>query len=161
MLIAAIVAFVTAQTGGTYDLSHAVIATGGGSNSAGGIHVVDGTSGQPVAGTVSTGGNFDLRGGFWAYQTLAPTAAPVSISGRVILSGSLPSGRVRVLLIKLSDGLIREAQPNQFGYYRFDDVEIGPYVVQAISPNCQFAPREVFINVLDDLIDANFSQISP
>ena len=41
------------QTGGTFDLSHSVIATGGGSNSTGGQFQVDGTAGQGFAGTVS------------------------------------------------------------------------------------------------------------
>jgi hypothetical protein len=161
LLIFAIVTIVTAQTGGTYDLSHTVIATGGGSNSSGGIHIVDGTSGQPVAGTVSTGGSFGLRGGFWAFETLAPTAAPVRISGRVVLSGAVPSGRVHIRLIRLSDGFVREVSPNQFGYYHFDDIEIGAYLMQATSANCRFTPNQIFLDLLDDLIDANFSQISP
>jgi hypothetical protein len=44
---------VSAQTGG-YDLSHNAIASGGGSSSAGGNLWIDGTAGQPVAGTIST-----------------------------------------------------------------------------------------------------------
>ncbi len=58
---------VNAQTGGTFDLSHNVIAAGGGSVSTGGTFTIDGTIGQSLAGTQSTGGTFNLRGGFWPF----------------------------------------------------------------------------------------------
>src|SRR5690349_14890693 len=64
---------VRAQTGDNYDLSHNVIAPGGGSNSAGGGFSVDGTIGQPSAGVISTGSGFSVQGGFWTFQSLAPT----------------------------------------------------------------------------------------
>src|SRR5262249_6787652 len=76
---------VRSQTGGSYDLSHNVIG-GGGSRSTGGTLEVTGTVGQPQAGTASSGGSYDLRGGFWAYHALVPTAAPVNITGRVMLN---------------------------------------------------------------------------
>lgn len=63
------------QTGGTFDLSHSVIATGGGSNSTGGQFQVDGTAGQGFAGTVSNAATFDVHGGFWFQnKTSAPGA---------------------------------------------------------------------------------------
>jgi hypothetical protein len=65
-----------AQTGGTFDLRHSVIAGGGESNSTGGTFNVSGTVGQNVAGTASGGAPYDLHGGFW-FQNLAPTAAAV------------------------------------------------------------------------------------
>ncbi len=56
---------IAAQTGGTFELSRSVIATGGGSNSSGGTFQVDGTAGQGFAGSTSNAGGFDLHGGFW------------------------------------------------------------------------------------------------
>ena len=148
-----------AQAGGSFDLSHNVIAGGGESHLAGGVFTVDGTLGQPQAGTVSGGGNFELRGGFWAYLAPATTAAHVSVTGRVIVSSSLPMDRVRIILLQLSTGTSYEAKPNQFGYYRFDDLETGSYILRAESPNCQFQPSEMFVNLLDDLREADFSEV--
>jgi hypothetical protein len=150
-----------AQTGGSSDLSHNLIAGGGASNSAGGTFVIDGTIGQLQAGTVSGGGNFELRGGFWAHMAPATTAARVSVTGRVAVSDSIPMNRVRLILLQLSSGTSYEAKPNQFGYYRFDDLEIGTYVLRAESPNCQFQPSEIFVNLLDNLMEADFSEVLP
>jgi hypothetical protein len=94
-----------AQTGGSFDLSHNVIAGGGGSNSTGGTFVIDGTIGQPQAGTVSGGGNFELRGGFWAYIAPAATAARVSVTGRVVINGSITTDSVRNIINQQNIGI--------------------------------------------------------
>ena len=149
------------QSGGNFDLSHNVVAGGGSSKSVGATFSLDGTVGQSVAGTVSTEPPLDLRGGFWAFQTLAPTAAPVTISGRVIASPLVPMGRIRITLVEISRGTVRWVIPNQLGYYKFEDLEVGAYLIRAESPNCQFAPSQLFVNLFDDLADTDFSQISP
>jgi len=122
-----------AQVGGTLDNSHNVVAGGGGSKSSGGSLTVDGTVGQPQAGTVSTGGNFSLRGGFWAHQALVPTAAPVSITGRVRFNSIVQRCRLQITLVDVSNGSTRSTTPNQFGYYKFDDVVTGVYLLRAES----------------------------
>src|SRR5688500_19666884 len=48
-----------AQSGGQFTITKSVIA-GGGGRASGGTFTVDGTIGQPVAGTNSTGGTFSL-----------------------------------------------------------------------------------------------------
>jgi len=149
------------QSGGTFDLSHNVIAGGGESHSTGGSFVVDGTVAQPLAGSLSGGGNFDLRGGFWAYQGLEPTAAPVSIGGRVTLDAPSGMARVRITLVDLRAGATRVALPNQFGYYRFDNVEVGTYILQAAGGGYRFSPSELVVNLLDNLTDSDFSGIAP
>src|SRR6266700_3451828 len=119
-LLAFLTFSIAAQTGGNYDLSHNIIAGGGGSNSAGGTFVVDGTVGQPQAGAVSARDNFDLRGGFWAYQTLTPTASAISVSGRV----TTPDGRgLRNAVVKITDslGFTRSVTTSSFGFYSFDN----------------------------------------
>ncbi|MFN0279083.1 MAG: dockerin type I repeat-containing protein [Pyrinomonadaceae bacterium] len=83
---------IRSQTGGTFDLSHSVIATGGGSNSAGGQFQVDGTAGQGVAGTSSTASVFDLHGGFWFQNQ--PAAAP-QIIGTVTYGNAIGSPNPR------------------------------------------------------------------
>jgi hypothetical protein len=163
LLLAAVFASrmpVASQSGGSYDLSHNVIA-GGGAHSTGGTYDVTGTVGQPQAGTVSGGGNYDLRGGFWAFQALAPTAAPVSITGRVRLANGTSMSRVRITLVQLDNGAVRQTRPSPLGYYQFDDVEIGSYVVRAEGGGYQFTPPEMFINLLDNLLDVDFEGLSP
>lgn len=67
------------QSGGTFLIQKSVIANGGGNLSAG-IFNLDGTTGQCVAGSPSTGGVFTLTSGFWAdgagAGTPTPTATP-------------------------------------------------------------------------------------
>ncbi|MGH9947714.1 MAG: carboxypeptidase-like regulatory domain-containing protein [Pyrinomonadaceae bacterium] len=145
-----------AQTGGTYDLSHSVIATGGGSNSSGGTYRVDGTIGQPIAGTESVNTPFSLRGGFWAFQQFAPTAAGVSISGGVTDA----RGRgIRNIIFTLAapDGSIRSARSATFGYFRFDDVPSGQtYVLTISAKRYIFADPIRVIAINDDLTGIDF-----
>ena len=69
------------QSGGVFQITRSVIA-GGGGNSAGGVFNLDGTTGQCVAGSTSTGGLFSVAGGFWGGGTVVgtptPTATPTS-----------------------------------------------------------------------------------
>ena len=48
---------------------------GGGGAITGGVYAVNGTIGQPDAGTLN-GGGFDLTGGFWSFVTAIQTPAP-------------------------------------------------------------------------------------
>jgi hypothetical protein len=60
----ALLSMVAAQSGGPFTITKSVIATGGGRSTAG-VFTLDGTIGEPLAGTVSTGGTFKVSGGFW------------------------------------------------------------------------------------------------
>jgi hypothetical protein len=62
------------STGGTYALERSVVAGGGGS-SAGGAYALSGTIAQPEAHAVSTGGLYQLHGGFWSGASTAPEVA--------------------------------------------------------------------------------------
>lgn len=149
-----------AQAGGGYDLSHNVIASGGETNSTGGTYALGGTIGQPLAGTLSAGGNYSLRGGFWAFEQLAPTAAPVSLSGRVFSGKGLGIvRRVRVVLFDTATGIERATQTNQRGFYRFDELEIGRfYIVRAESRNYLFTPDSYFLELNEDREDVDFTR---
>lgn len=150
----------TPQTGGTFDLSHSVIASGGGSNSTGSsggqTFRIDGTAGQNLAGTLSTGpngqgGQFSVRGGFWAFQPAAPTAAMVSVGGRVSTQSGFAIYNARVYFSD-SSGTIQAAVTNGFGYYRFDGVEAGQtYIVWVVAKSFQFMPQAVAVN--EELLD--------
>ncbi len=149
---------VLAQTGGTFDLSHSVIASGGGSSSTGGTFNVSGTAGQNVAGVSSSSSpsRFVVHGGFW-FQDLAPTAASVSISGRVTTAGGQGIVGAR-LTLTAPDGVIRTAITSTFGYYAFDGVEVGhTYLLEIASKRFWFAnPTRVF-SVQDQITDMDFT----
>lgn len=149
---------IATQTGGTFDLSHSVIAAGGGSNSTGGNLNVSGTVGQHVAGTSSNSSpaRFDLHGGFW-FQNLAPTAAAVSITGRVTTSNGQGIRNTRLTLIA-PNGARRTAITSTFGYYAFDGVEVGQtYVLDIASKRYTFANPTRIFSLLDSVTDMDFA----
>ena len=67
-------AVLVAQGGGPYSLAWWTVG-GGGDRSSGGPFVVDGTIGQPVAGSAS-GGAYSVLGGFWAGALPQPVETP-------------------------------------------------------------------------------------
>lgn len=150
--------FVRAQTGGAYDISHSVVAEGGGQQSSGG-YTISGTIGQPLAGTLSGSGNYSIRGGFWAFGQLVPTAAAVSLSGRVFSGkGSGIIRNARVFLFDTTTGIERDTQTNESGFYRFEELEIGRlYIVQATSQRYTFTPDNYIIELLDNRDEVNFT----
>jgi len=75
LLLLALSARLSAQTGGPYDLTRNTIDGGGATFSTGGVYRLGGTVGQPDAGAAN-GGVFSLRGGFWPVVLPAPTATP-------------------------------------------------------------------------------------
>lgn len=87
----------------------------------------------------------------WAIGNLAPTAAGVSVSGRILTSGR---NGIRNAVVTLTDqaGITRSAITSAFGYYRFDDIAAGQTVVISVaSKRYQFEPRAV--DVSDNVID--------
>ena len=64
----------------------------------------------------------------------------------------MPIGGVRVSLSGTGESHV--AITNPFGYYRFDDVEVGgTYLIEASSKRFEFVPRS--ISVLDELTDVD------
>lgn len=145
-----------AQTGGTYDLSHNVIA-GGGGRSVSSQFTAEGSAGQNVAGTLSGGGRFKLRGGFWAAEQLAPTAAYVSVSGRVLTADGRGIRNTRLTLTNILTGVVTEAVSSTFGYYLFGEVRAGQSYVITISNNrFTFSDPVMVVTPTDDISEANF-----
>ncbi len=85
---------------------------------------------------------------------LAPTAASVTIGGRVFVG----NGRgLRNAFVYLTDqnGETRLAMTNPFGYYRFNDIAAGQTVIIRISSKrYQFAPQ--IVSVTEDIGELNF-----
>ncbi len=150
---------VYAQTGGTFDLSHNVIA-GGGSRSVGGQFTVEGTAGQNLAGTLSGGASYRLRGGFWAFDALVPTAAAVSISGRILTAQGSGIRSVRLVLTNAATGETLHALSSSFGHYRFDEITVGQTYILAVHTNrFEFEPNTRTITLTDELSDVDFTAL--
>jgi hypothetical protein len=85
------------------------------------------------------------------FTVVAPTAAPVSISGRVLT----PDGRgLRNAVVVLTDqnGVSRRYRTSAFGFYRFNDIPAGAnYVVAVASKRYRFDPMVVAVS--EDLAD--------
>ncbi len=144
---------VQSQTGGIFKITQSVVASGGGQSTNGGAVSLDGTTGQPLAGTISFSGAFSTQGGFWQ-PNFAPTAASVSVGGRVTV-GKTGLSRARVTLTDMN-GETQSAITNPFGYYRFDDVEAGEtYTISINHKRYIFAPQ--VISLFEDLTELNFT----
>lgn len=145
-----------AQTGGTYEIEKSVIASGG-NTSSGGTFSLESTSGQSVSNASPSSGIYQILSGFWT-PAFAPTAASVAISGRVLfLNGS---GMPRAF-VSYTDGFgnIKTAQTSTFGYFRFENVEVGQtYIFQVSAKGYLFAPQ--VINVSESINRLNFSPLS-
>ncbi|MBS1793094.1 MAG: SBBP repeat-containing protein [Acidobacteria bacterium] len=91
----------------------------------------------------------------WTIAALAPTAAAVSVGGRVADAGGRGLGSATVVLTA-ADGTSRSARTNSFGYYRFDYVAAGQTVTAAARlKGYRFEPRVV--TVTDELTDVDLT----
>ena len=79
-------------------------------------------------------------------EALAPTAASVSIGGRVLTSAGKGLGGAIVSLVD-HRGQTRISRTNPFGYYRFDEIAAGDTIVlKAAAKNHTFTPQVVNAN---------------
>jgi len=88
--------------------------------------------------------------------TLFPTATTVSISGRVI---SQKGGGLAQATLTLTDseGNVRRAVTNTFGYYKFDDVEAGATYILAVDlTKYRFNDSPRVIMADDELTNVDF-----
>ncbi|HVE56402.1 MAG TPA: carboxypeptidase-like regulatory domain-containing protein [Pyrinomonadaceae bacterium] len=87
---------------------------------------------------------------------LPPTAASVSVSGRVLTSAGQGISRATVTLID-GAGQIRYATTNSFGNYNFDGVASGAiYTLSVTSSRYQFSEPTRVLNVLDTVSNQDF-----
>jgi hypothetical protein len=104
-------------------------------------------AGEAATSTTLTPGSITIVG---------PTAAPVSISGRVMTAQGRGIRNVMVTLID-SAGRERTVQTTSFGYYRFDNVEAGETVtLTAKARRFKFNQSSIVRTTNDSVIDADF-----
>lgn len=146
---------VWAQAGGTFVIEKSVIA-GGGGRAAGGPYILEGTVGESLAGRTSSGGVFELSGGFWGGGNVV-AASNATVSGRVFTSSG---GSLRNASVSLIDsaGVRRAVLTNQLGFYSFENVRTGEsYTVAVTSKRYRFLSQTLLVN--DNLSEINFTGI--
>ncbi|MBK9162427.1 MAG: carboxypeptidase regulatory-like domain-containing protein [Acidobacteria bacterium] len=94
------------------------------------------------------------------FQGFAPTAAAVTIAGRVMTADGNGIGLTAVTL-NGSNGVIGRVITNPFGYYQFDAEAGGSYIVSVSHRAFTFAEPSRVINPLDNINDLNFVSSTP
>lgn len=148
----------TAQiaSGGAFTLEKSVVAGGGGTGSSGAFSI-SGTTGQSAAGTSSYNASLAHRSGFWVADPMAPTAAEVSIGGRVTTASG---AGIRSVIVTLTDsrGATRSVTTGNFGMYRFTNVEVGEiYILTVTAKKYVFANPTQIVAVNDELTNLDFT----
>lgn len=152
---------ITANNGAfTYSVTSGALPNGVNLNTNVAPNAVVALTGTPMQGgtfdfaiTASDGTNSNVTN--YRLQILAPTAAGVSVSGRVSTNNGRGLRNAIVTMID-SGGNFRSYRTGAFGYFIFDDVEVGEtYVFQVQSKQFQFAPQVVTIS--EELTELNFT----
>ena len=122
-----------------------------------GIQLIDGNTLVRARGFARSGhqnGSESIEDKVQSVFLMGPTAANVSVSGRVL---TLNGNGVRNVIVTLTDnqGITRRVNTSSFGYYSFDDVTVGEtYIINPSSKRFQFAPQVVTVS--DELTDVDF-----
>jgi hypothetical protein len=88
-----------------------------------------------------------------------PTAASVSVSGRVLTNVNRGLMNAVVYLTDASGNTLA-ARTNPFGYYRFEDISAGQTVtITVVSKRYQFAPQ--IFTVMEEINDLDFVALAP
>lgn len=145
---------ISAQTGGNYKIEKSVIATGGAASTGGGF-TLESTVGQSAAGGFIQNPSQAVYSGFWT-PGFAPTAAEVSVGGRVLTADGRGIQNARVTLI-FPNGTAQTSLTGSFGYYRFDELPVGQtYVLTVSSKRFIFVNPSQFVTVTEELTELNF-----
>lgn len=95
----------------------------------------------------------ELRDVTLSYMSLRASAANVSLSGRVMMSNGRGISGVIVKTVD-SEGAVRQARSNSFGYYKIEGIPAGTTVVlSAASRAYSFEPRVLMMS--DDLANTD------
>lgn len=103
--------------------------------------------------TASDGVNSNVTD--YQLQVLVPTAAGVSIAGRVLTNNGIGL-RNAVVILTDQNGNTRSARTSAFGYYHLEDIEAGQTVIiSVVSKRFTFIPQ--IVNVNDNLSELDFT----
>ena len=134
-----------------FDINFSVVAGASGTTS-----VSFGNDPVPQAASNPQAGAVQLSNTPGTVTFMAPTAAGVSLGGRVTFG---KRGLVNATVyLTAQNGETRAARTGAFGYYRFTDVAAGEtYIVSVVSKKYSFAPQVV--NVTEEVSDLNFTAL--
>lgn len=99
-------------------------------------------------------GQFELDG--VKLESFPPTAANVTVQGRVF---NFRGRGISRAFVSISDGSgeVRSALTNPFGYYRFEDVEVGnTYILEVHSKRYLFTNSPYIVQISEELSNINF-----
>jgi Domain of unknown function (DUF4214) len=148
----------SAQSGGSFQITNSVVAAGGGDSK----DVVNNrfgqqsTVGEHAAGTLLQNPPYSQIAGFWAGPvTVSPTASSASISGRILTSDGSPLGGAT---INLGGPHTTEAITDANGFYSFADLEVGGfYIITPARANYSFSPSSRSFSLLGNMTAAVFT----
>ncbi|HMM79068.1 MAG TPA: SdrD B-like domain-containing protein [Pyrinomonadaceae bacterium] len=114
------------------------------------------SSGNYLQIPVTTGNPGDNNHNYDFGFVLAPSAAPVSVTGRITTANGNGIRNVRVMLTE-EDGTMHYAITGSFGYFAFENIESGQGVVVSVSAKrYTFAQPSRFISLEDNISDADW-----
>ncbi|HQZ83569.1 MAG TPA: SdrD B-like domain-containing protein [Pyrinomonadaceae bacterium] len=106
---------------------------------------------------ITTGNPGDNNHNYDFGLVLAPSAAPVSVTGRVSTANGNGIRNVRVTLTEES-GAMHYALTSTFGYFTFENIESGQGVVLSVSAKrYTFSQPTRFISLDDNITDADWT----
>jgi hypothetical protein len=150
----------SAQSGGSFEITNSVVAGGGGASK----DVTknrfghEGTVGEHAAGTLLSKPPYAQTAGLWpSFIGLTPTSPTASISGRVLTSDSAPLAGVT---INLAGSRTVRTITDANGVYSFKDIETGgAYTITPSRANYTFSPQGLAFSLLADKADAGFTAL--
>lgn len=91
-----------------------------------------------------------------SFMLTAPTAATVSVGGRVTTADGRGIGGIRLSLTG-SEGNPKTATTDAFGYYRFEDLQVGAtYILSASGKHFTFSQPTQVLSINDETDEVNF-----
>ena len=113
-------------------------------------------SGNYLAIPLTTGNPGDNNHNYDFGFVLAPSAAPVSVTGRITTANGNGIRNVRVVLTE-ENGTMHNAITGSFGYFVFENIESGQGVVVSVSAKrYTFSQPSRFISLEDNISDADW-----
>lgn len=88
---------------------------------------------------------------------LNPSAAHASVLGRAVTGDGQGISGATLSLMEINSGEVRTARTNMFGYYSFEDLEVGAFYVLTIQHKRYFFAEDTrSFTLLDDLTSVDF-----
>jgi len=114
---------------------------------------------NPDANWLGQAGDFTVEGDIT--PQIVPTAAHVSVGGRVVTASGMGIGKAAVTLMS-PDGQMRTVLTSPFGFYHFDDVEVGfTYVLSVAAKRYTFTNPTITTGVVDEITGLDFIAVGP